>query len=302
MRVVFAAFFQKIAGMLSLGIDVGGTSSKMALLEDGRVVWTGQSAFYTKPDPDQLKLALEQAAGGPVSRVDTCGICVPGILNDERTMVTLSVNVPGLMGLPLTTLVTSAFGDGVPAVRVCNDAISAATDAIISMNLIGRTLVLAMGTGVGAAVLDRPTAADAGVPLLVDGESPGHLGMLDVSIGEHVPIGPDGGAGSLEGYIGVPALRRDYGADVNAALAKLTQRDPCLHALARAIRIGHALYRPHHVVLAGGIGTRLAPKLPIIQALVEKNLTSVARPERTLQCAVNDFHAACGAGRLSQRI
>jgi predicted NBD/HSP70 family sugar kinase len=287
--------------MLSLGIDVGGTSAKMALLDGGNVVWTGQSAFYSKPDPDQLTLALQQAANGRVTKVDRCGICVPGILNDERTMVTLSVNVPGLMGLPLTKLVASAFGDAVLGVRVCNDAISAATDAIISMKLVGRTLMFAMGTGVGAAVIDRPTLSDVGTPILVDGESPGHLGMLDVSVGDDPPIGPDGGAGSLEGYIGVPALRKQYGADVNAALAKLTEKDLCLHAIARAIRIGHALYRPHHVVLAGGIGTRLAPKLEIIRSLVEKNLTSVARPDRTLQCAVNDFHAACGAARLAGR-
>jgi predicted NBD/HSP70 family sugar kinase len=287
--------------MRSLGIDVGGTSTKMALLEAGKVVWTGQSAFYSKPDPKQLTLALQQAAAGRVSEVDTCGICVPGILNDERTMVTLSVNVPGLMGLPLTTLVSHAFGDGVPAVRVCNDAISCATDAIVALKLLGRTMVLAMGTGVGAAVIDRATENDAGIALLVDGESPGHLGMLDVSIGDNPPLGPDGGAGGLEGYIGVPALRRDYGDDVNGALSRLTDKDACLKALARAIRIGHALYRPHHVVLAGGIGTRLAPKLDIIKGHVEKNLTSVARKERTLQCAANDFHAACGAARLSAR-
>ena len=265
------------------------------------MLWTGQSAFYAKPDPAQVTAALRQAADGRVRRVDRCGICVPGILNDDRTMVTLSVNVPGLMGLPLTKLVGDAFSDGVPAARVCNDAISCATDVVAAMNLIGRTMVLAMGTGVGAAVLDRPAAADAGTPLLVDGESPGHLGMLDVSIGDDPPLGPDGGAGGLEGYIGVPALRRDYGDDINAALARLTEKDACLKALARAIRIGHALYRPHHVVLAGGIGTRLAPKLDIVGSHVETNLTSVARSERTLRCAVNDFHAACGAARLAGR-
>lgn len=290
--------------MLSLGIDVGGTSTKMALLEDGRVVWTGQSAFYSRPDPAGLSRALKEAANGRVpARVDRCGICVPGILDDARSMVLLSVNVPGLMNLPLTQLVASAFGKSVPGVKVCNDAISCASDALVAMNLVGRTMVLAMGTGVGCAVIDRATndPNDLGTPLLVDGESPGHLGMLDVSIGENPPLGPDGGAGGLEGYIGVPALKRTYGEDVNTAISKLTEKDDCLKALARAIRIGHALYRPHHVVLAGGIGTRLAPKLDIIKTHVEKNLTSVARKERTLQSAANDFHAACGAARLAGR-
>ncbi len=279
--------------MRSLGIDIGGTSTKLAMLEDGKVLWTGQSKFYSKPDPAGLKRGLIEAADGRVERVDRAGICVPGIQNEERTMVLLSVNVPGLMNLPLIDLARGAFGDGIKQLKVCNDAISCASDVVVSLGLSGRTLVLAMGTGVGAAVLDD------GVPLLVDGESPGHIGMLDVSVGDNPPIGPDGGAGGLEGYFGVPALRRDYGEDVNATLAKLTEKDACLKALARAIRIGHAMFRPHHVVLAGGVGTRLKDKLPILTKLVETNLTSIARKDRTLQCAANDFHAACGAARLS---
>lgn len=280
--------------MRSLGIDIGGTSTKLAMLDNGNVLWTGQSKFYAKPDPAGLKQALMEAADGRVDRVDRCGICVPGIQNDERTMVLMSVNVPGLNNLPLIDLVRGAF-PVVGQLKVCNDAISCASDVIVSMGLKGRVFVLAMGTGVGAAVLDD------GVPLLVDGESPGHIGMLDVSVSDNPPIGNDGGAGSLEAYFGVPALRRDYGPDVNATLAKLGENDPCMKALARAIRIGHAMFRPHHVVLAGGVGTRLREKLPVLTKLVETNLTSIARPDRTLQCAANDFHAACGAARLSSR-
>src|SRR4051812_13848292 len=138
--------------MISLGIDVGGTSVKMAALEGDRVLWTGQSGFYSKPDPAALNKALQQAAAGRVSRVDRAGICVPGLMNPERTMVTLSVNVPGLMGLDLTTMARDALGSGVPALRVCNDAVSCATDVIHALKLKGRTMVIAMGTGVGCAV------------------------------------------------------------------------------------------------------------------------------------------------------
>ena len=282
--------------MRSLGIDVGGTSVKMALLEDGQVRWTGQSGFYARPGAGEIVVALREAADGRVTgSVDRCGICVPGLLDAGRTKVTLSVNVPGLMELPIAAFVGRAFGEIGAVPRVQNDAISCAADVVVAMNLSGRTLVLAMGTGVGAAVMDD------GVPLIVDGESPGHLGQVDVSVGDAAPLGPDNGRGSLEGYVGVPALRRDYGPDVNATLAALTETDPPLRALARIIRIGHALYRPHHVVLGGGIGIRLAPKLEILKRLVDDQLTSVARPERTLQCAANDFHAACGAARLAAR-
>jgi predicted NBD/HSP70 family sugar kinase len=274
-----------------LGIDVGGTSVKMALLADGQTVWTRQSRFYSRPDTPQLIAALREAAGGRLEPVNACGICVPGILDDDRAQVTLSVNVPGLMTIPIRRLVQDALGE-IESIRVCNDAISCATDVVEAMRLRGRTLLLAMGTGVGAAVLDGT------VPLLVDGESPGHLGMIDVTCDHPPSIGPDGGAGSLEAYCGVPALRARYGDDLEASIARWTHRDPPLIALARAIRIGHALYRPHQVVLAGGLGIRFRPKLPLIEQLVETHLTSVARADRRLMCAQDDFHAARGAAKL----
>ena len=280
--------------MRSLGIDVGGTSVKIALVEDGRAAWTGQSGFYARPDAPAIVAALRQAADGRVAGpVDRCGICVPGLLDAGRTRVTLSVNVPGLMQLPIADFVAQAFGEIGARPRVQNDAISCAADVVVALGLRGRTLVLAMGTGVGAAVLDD------GVPLIVDGESPGHLGQLDVSVDDDPPVGPDGGRGSLEAYVGVPALRRAFGPDVNATLARLTAADAPIRALARVIRIGHAMYRPHHVVLAGGVGIRLASKIAMLKTLVDDRLTSVARPERTLRCAANDFHAACGAARLA---
>jgi predicted NBD/HSP70 family sugar kinase len=238
---------------------------------------------------------LQQAAGGRVSRVDRAGICVPGLLNESRSMVTLSVNVPGLMGLDLSQMVRDALGEGIPSVKVCNDAISCATDVVVSLRLSGRTLVIAMGTGVGCAVLDDQT------PLMVEGESPGHIGQLDVTVDDPPTIGPDGGAGGLEGYCGVPALRRRFGDDINPHLDRLTESDPCLRALARAIRICHAVYRPHNVVLAGGVGIRLRSRIPILQKLVDANLTSVARTDRRMVSAVDDFHAARGAARLAMR-
>ena len=64
---------------------------------------------------------------------------------------------------------------------------------------------------------------DDGVPLFIEGASPGHLGQVDCSIEGDFVIGPDGGSGSLEGYIGVPALIKRYGS--TEAFLKLRQRE-----------------------------------------------------------------------------
>jgi hypothetical protein len=143
---------------------------------------------------------------------------------------------------------------------------------------------------------------DDGLPLHVSGTSPGHLGQIDVSIdlpGEPTPIGPDGGRGGLEAYIGLPALRARYGEGFADRLQALTPDDPPLLALARAIRIAHAIYRPQHIALLGGVGLRLAPVLPDLKARVDDALTSVARSGWTLSSGDSDLHAARGAARLA---
>ena len=219
------------------------------------------------------------------------GLCVPGLLSDNRDRVTLSVNVPALMDVPLNDLVTRALGRGPAALRIANDAVASGYDLFATRKLPGRLLVLALGTGVGAAVLDE------GVPLRVDNESPGHIGQMDVSVeGERV-IRPDGGAGGLEGYIGAAALRRRYGPD---PASKIRPEDAPFRALVKAIRICHAIYRPHHIILAGGLGIRLGPLLSALYSRVAKDLTRTVQPNWTLTLGDSDFHAAAGMARLAR--
>ena len=152
-----------------------------------------------------------------------------------------------------------------------------------------------MGTGVGAAIVDSD---DGSKFLRVDGDSPGHLGQCDVSLEGEPVIGPDGGAGSLEGYLGVPALIERYGSAENA-LRDMQPTDPPVRALARIIRIAHAIYRPQHVTLAGGIGIRMGRLLPALQEQVNADLTRIAREDWTLTAGEHDYHAAVGAARLA---
>jgi predicted NBD/HSP70 family sugar kinase len=280
--------------MVSLGIDIGGTSTKVIARRGDEVLWTGQSKFYVKPDKAALANAIRAAIAGRVKSVDTVGICVPGLFDVKTQMVTLSVNVPGLNYLPLETLVEDAIGQPLQKnLVVLNDAVATGLDLWRSRSLAGRLMVWALGSGVGASVLDD------GVPLKVEGLSPGHLGQLDVSVEGEPVIGPDGGAGGLEGYIGAAALVKKYGPDVSASLSRFDGTEPALKALARAIRIAHAIYRPNHIVLCGGIGIRLGRLLPVFRKLIETNLTSVARPDWTLSTGDSDFHAAQGVADVA---
>jgi predicted NBD/HSP70 family sugar kinase len=280
----------------TLGLDIGGSSVKAAVYVDGNFVRCGQSPFYYRPTKAQLLTAIH-AAVGPVRELKSVGLCVPGLMDEQRRLITLSVNVPGLAGLPFDQLVPEALslnGER-PRISASNDAAATAFDIYRMRQLAGRLLVITLGTGVGAAVIDD------GNLLRVEGESPGHIGQIDVSIAGEDVIAPDGGAGGLEGYIGVPALRQQYGPGYAKAMASFTGDEPAILALVRALRICHAIYRPQHVYLCGGVGIRLRHLVSVIRDKTNHRLTSVSRPDWTLDCGEDDFHAARGAAQLVER-
>ncbi|MGD9690494.1 MAG: ROK family protein [Phycisphaerales bacterium] len=311
--------------MKALGIDIGGSSVKAAIVElaasdphstpSPRLTAADRGPSYARPDAVALRSALHAAVraaraqdtGAAASGFDAVGLCVPGVVDESTRRVVVSVNVPGLVGLALPDLAAECAGQPAPdLLEVVSDARAAAHDwweSTARSRAPGspprRLLAISLGTGVGACVLDD------GRPLRVVGASSGHLGQIDVSLpaspGVPTPIGPDGGRGSLEAYIGLAALRAHVPAHVpiEDAIASLPPGSPPLRALTRAIRIAHALYRPDDIVLLGGVGIRLRHALPALRADIADALTSLARPGWTLQCGSSDFHAAAGAARIA---
>ena len=278
-----------------LGIDVGGSSVKAAGLADGQVTWRGQSGRYADPTPAVLAAAVAEAVGGRSPAPAAVGLCVPGILNADQSAIELSVNLPKLNGVPLAGVVADALGRPAPRLRVLNDSTASGYDLYFGRGLAGRLFLMVLGTGVGVCVMD------AHGPLRVNGDSPGHFGQMDVSIEGHPVVGPDGGAGSLEGYVGAAVLAKAYGTEPDA-LARMRPTDPAFRALVRAVRVAHAMYRPHHVVLAGGVGIRLGHAVAAMQAAVNERLTRSARPGWSLGVGEHDFHAAAGAARAAGRM
>lgn len=279
--------------MTRVGLDIGGTRVKAATFEDGADLAdsrVGVSEVYARPDRDTLLAAIGEALrrAGIDEVSGTIGLCCPGLLNHDRTAVEKAVNVPGLVGTPLAELVGGE-------VAVAGDAHATAYGWWAQHRPRGRVLCLAIGTGVGAAVLDEGEAVTS------CGGTPGHFGQLDVGPcdpEQAVMIGPDGGENTLEAFLGVAALRERFGS--KGMLRGLVEPGPHRTALVRAVRIGHAMFRPDTVLLAGGLGLRLAPIVDELRAAIDEGLTSVARPDWELVCGDDDFHAARGAALLAQ--
>ncbi|MEL6497132.1 MAG: ROK family protein [Planctomycetota bacterium] len=272
-----------------LGIDIGGTAVKVAVRDD-RGWRVGTSDRYSRPDRSSLQSAIRDAVGraGVDGTASAVGLCLPGIPSEDDSRIATAVNVPGLEGWPFDELVRDAIG--APAeIHRTNDAAAATVDWVESHGVSGRVAGIAIGTGVGLSVLD-----ESGPVAWTDGGA-GHLGQIDVTVGDpaSAPLGPDGGRGGLEAYVGQHAVRAAGGVEKAFAVGS-----PALEALSRAIRIVHAMIRPDTVVLLGGIGVRLSCAESLEEA-VRAQLTCVARPGWTLACGDDDYHAARGAARLA---
>lgn len=271
--------------MRSLGIDIGGTSVKLALLEGNRIS-TNRSTEYSGPSADALIKVITAALPDRSEAVEAVGLCVPGRLDPSRSHVVQSINLPGIENLPLSELVARAVGRPCTPV-IASDAYAAAHDYWASHRPFGRLMAISIGTGVGASVLDE------GRPLLVSGETPGHFGQFDVTLDS------DAAPRTLESYIGANRLQAEYGPGIAGAIAGFDKRSDPLRALARAIRIAHAIYRPDTVALLGYIGMQFESCRVELDAVTRFDLTSVAKPDWKLAFGSTPFHAAIGAARLA---
>lgn len=290
--------------MTSFGFDIGGSSIKAVRLEATGEIATATLPHEGDPTPasvsDGLGRLFAQLHGDDRTPAEptnphTIGLCLPGLVDDEGVL-RLAANLPRLVGVRVPDLIPRGIaGDRSPA--LLTDAAAAGLGSWHARPAQGRLLTLAMGTGVGAALIEH------GNLITLDGRTPGHVGQLDVSFGEpDPPIGPDGGRGSLEAYVGYPALLARFSeADLPDRIARLTPDDPAIRALARALRICHAIHKPGEIRLLGGVGALFEPVLPMLFAITSDALTAVARLGWTLT-AMNDVHlAAAGVARYAAR-
>jgi glucokinase len=292
--------------MHAIGIDIGGSSVKGAAIDaDGEEAGLARSASYDDAlaNEGDMKAAVRESVRDVLSALGEpggchVGVCAPGAMRSG--VVAQSVNLPELVGLDIAGMIDEL----IPSARslwLLSDAYAGAFDLFqrraATGDDTGRLAAISIGTGVGLSVLDH------GAPLDIGGGTSGRVGQIDVSLDREAPIGPDGGKGSLEAYIGAGALRRRLGRDAlddPDRLAKALDADDApLRALARAVRILHAIYRPQQIVLIGGVGIMLAPHLAQLDALVRDGLTSVAAPDWRLETGVTLHHAALGAAKFA---
>ncbi len=244
-----------------LGIDLGGTNLKFAVVERTGNVWRtleqGREATRAGGGPDAVVAQIGGMATAAVARwpgIVTVGVGVPGLYDPAHGTTRFLVNVPGdWAGRPVAGPVAAAVG--VP-VALINDARAFGLAELRlgagrgASSLIGLTL----GTGVGGVI-----AIDGRVHLGHDGTA-GEIGHQTID-----PDGPTCGCGNrgcVEAFARADRIAEACGTDdVEAAVAAARAGDE--GALAGLRRVGTALgigianvivvIAPDLVVIGGGV-------------------------------------------------
>ena len=270
---------------LVIGVDVGGTTIKAALLDSEGLEY-GRSE---RPTPRHLGpdavvattidiIAELRARVAEAGRVGAVGLVVPGVVDPQQGIAVYAANI-GWRQLHLRQIVAEAVGLPV----VLDHDVRAAGLAELELGA-GRglqdVLYVALGTGVAAAVITRGEVV-AGAT-----DRAGELG--------HLPVFPDGEPcacgqrGCTETYASAAALSRRYTAasgisDVPAhdvvsraaagdALADAIFND-AITALGRALVHYVLLMDPELILIGGGMSASRAALLHPLTHEVQAGLT-----------------------------
>ena len=140
--------------MVYLGVDIGGTNTKMGLVEDGNII--ARTVFKTSKDfevlTDDIKNKLEELKKqGNVSTVGGIGIGCPGAIDSKNGVVDVAFNL-GWKDVKLKEMLEKKTG---LEVRLSNDANVAGLGETIYGNGKGfkNVIVITLGTGVGGAII-----------------------------------------------------------------------------------------------------------------------------------------------------
>jgi glucokinase len=266
-----------------LGLDLGGTNIKWAIVEHADTDWTtlGYDRAAT-PDggPEAVVAGLIQVGRDAVARwPDICsvGIGVPGLYYPETGATRFLVNVPGDWDrVPLAAMVSGALGQ---PTHLINDARAFGLAELRlgagrgANSMIGFTL----GTGVGGVI-----AIDQRIVFGHDGTA-GEMG--------HQTIDPDGPAcncgndGCLEAFVRADRIAAACATDtVEDAVERARAGDAAaLAGLADAgrylgIGIGNMItvLTPDRVVIGGGVSAALDLLRPTLEAELARRVHMTA--------------------------
>lgn len=195
---------------LSLGVDMGGTSIKFAVVQGTNIVYKGApmpTAEYPSPDAIVEEIGRRlRAIMDLYPAVKAVGMGLPGFVNHKEGTVDSLTNVPGWYDVHIREILENATG--LPA-AVDNDAncMAYAEWKLGAGRGMSDLVCLTLGTGIGSGVIANGQFLRGAM------SAAGELGQM--SIDYKGRIGYYGNQGAIEDYIG----NREIAAEAQAAYA-----------------------------------------------------------------------------------
>jgi glucokinase len=306
-----------------LGIDIGGTNIKAALVSDAGLVLAFQSRSWSGGRADDaVSVAAElgelvrdsQDVDAPVA----CGVGVAGLVDEARGIVRLSPNLPEWRDVELLRMISNAIG---LRTRVENDANAAAYGEFKMGAARGsvNAIMLTLGTGVGGGIV-------LGGRLYRGSAFAGEVGHMTIKM-DGRPC-PCGNSGCLERYTNADAMVEqavvlmDGGGrsqlETARAAGTLTAHDVgeaagagdvvALRAVAetgRALGVGLAnlavLFDPDLFVLGGGVAKAGRPLFDAARGeMVKRRYGSAVSTPRIVPAALEETAGAVGSALLAR--
>ncbi|MHC5019187.1 MAG: ROK family protein [Planctomycetota bacterium] len=301
---------------LALGIDLGGTSARIGLVNLASGAVTARDSFPTGRDAepsavfDRMAEAAHRvcaAAGVALTSLTTAGLGAPGPLSPHDGVIHLSPNLPKWNDVPAAEELSRRLG--LPA-TLQNDACCAAWGEFQAgaARQTAVSLTFTLGTGVGGAVIANGDLVEG-----PDGTA-GHLG--------HVHVRPDapqclcGATGCLEATLAAARLVEAYrarggSADSAADIADAAalEEPKALETFAGAgadlgvvcASLVNAL-NPEVIVIAGGVAGAFAWIAPAVRAAIDTRAFEVpAKRVRVVRGALGPDAGVVGAASWAAR-
>ncbi len=191
----------------AVGVDLGGTSIKAALVERGRgLVYETNRPTYAEEGPQRIierigDIVEELIEKAPEQRIAGIGIGSPGAINWERTTVSHPPNFPGWETINLHEALQARFGEKMH-VFVENDANVAGLGSAHygAGKPFDSFIMVTLGTGVGGAIIYQNKIFRGATG------AAGEIGHMTIDY--EGPFDRSGVAGAIEAYLGQRFLSR----------------------------------------------------------------------------------------------
>lgn len=287
----------------SIGVDVGGTTIKCALVPaDGRLLHHLSIPTEATSGPEVVLTRIAEAIASVVSKVSRSeraaitgvGIGVPGVINN-RGEISYPPNFPGWGVVPvakrIAPLIAGAFEERTPPIAVENDAnVAALAEARAGAGLgAPHFLYVTLGTGVGGCVISdgRIWRGETG--------GAGEVGHLSVDLNGR-PCNC-GSRGCVEAYIGqrymtaiaAERLRETSHSTLHAMLADGAELQPSL--IDRAASAGDTFALEFLEEMGEILGAALASALNLLDYRLVVAGGGMSRSETLLRATERSMRA-----------